>query len=160
MVCVFLDKYRLEASRTLLKQWSLKCSDPRIFSSIPAIITSSEFTSIFKHSYKSYILNKWNHLVWIFRRDFYFCCLNCYFNFCTSDWFHFWFSFEFFIGTGSPSAGIHPFRLSFCSKIVAFIITTECKMNCSIKTGEKKNSWGTTRAFHIFAYRRRLVEPK
>ena len=59
---------------------------PPIFSLIPVTIISSE--SKFKHSYKSYTLNKWNHLVWIS-------------DFCTSDWFLFWHSaLSCFIGTG------------------------------------------------------------
>ena len=52
------DKYRPEVSRTMLKKCSLKFSGPRIFSSIPITITSSKSTSIFKSTYKSYILSK------------------------------------------------------------------------------------------------------
>ena len=52
------DKFRPEASRTMLKKFSLKCSGPRIFSSIPITITSSKSISIFKSTYKSYILSK------------------------------------------------------------------------------------------------------
>ena len=70
----FSDKYRPEASHTTLKISSLKCSDPRTFSSIPATVISSESISIFKNSYKSYILNKWNHFMWIFYRASNFCC--------------------------------------------------------------------------------------
>ena len=52
------DKYRPEAFRTKLKKFSLKCSGPRIFSSIPITIASSKSISIFKSTYKSYILSK------------------------------------------------------------------------------------------------------
>ena len=100
-----------------LKNFLLKCSDPRISSSIPVIIKSSESTSIFKNSYKSKMLNKWNHLKWIFRLI----------PVVWTATLNFWLLIDSFLwhsalncctGTGiSPSAGVHPFGLSFCTKM-------------------------------------------
>ena len=52
---------------------------------------------------------------------------NATLNLCTSDWFLFRHStLNCFIGTGSPSAGNIPsVGLSFCTKIVACVMTTE-----------------------------------
>ena len=60
----FSDKYRPEAFCS--KTFSLKCSVYHIFSSIPITIISTKSILTLKHSYKSYILNKYNHLMWIF----------------------------------------------------------------------------------------------